>query len=153
MSINFIFSFRPRFVNPIRLGLGLQEFDEPRFPPAMGLPKLQTIRAERKDKKRPKPGDTALMFSGMRTKQCRLIVPRGAARIDAVSPIFLRFNGGKLRDVGLQEMTMFDERFTDFDDFARKDGFASSDEMAKFWWQEHPGVEEFHGFITFWKPS
>ena len=33
--------------------------------------KRQTIRAERKDGRDPKPGDTLYLFTGMRTKQCR----------------------------------------------------------------------------------
>ncbi len=46
--------------------------------------KTQTIRAERKDGRRPKVGDTLKLYTGMRTKACRLLA---VGRCTAVVPI------------------------------------------------------------------
>jgi hypothetical protein len=43
-----------------------------------------------------------------------------------------------------------------FDVFARMDGFANIEEMARFWWAEHPPEEgdtlTFEGVLIQWQP-
>lgn len=149
----FTFSFRPRFVNPIRAGIGLLDFDHPRFAPSLGKIKRQTIRAERKDEKRPNVGDELHLFTGMRTKQCQRVAPRQTAFATAVLSLGMYFSAsGLLRDVTIGDrLEEFSSRFADNDAFARADGFTSAVEMSAFWKIEHPDTTLFRGFITFWE--
>lgn len=147
-SPGFIFSFRPRFVNAVRAGLGLRELEPmDRFPPAAGLVKRQTIRADRKDGKRPEVGQEIHLFTGMRTKQCLRIAPRQTAFVTSVRDIeivlgdrpYIKLTPG-LKLVSPVQLYVF----------AKDDGFADWHDMYDFWCDAHPKVEHFHGFITFW---
>lgn len=155
--MGFIFSFRPRFVNPIRAGLGLPEMTATpdRFEPALGRIKRQTIRAERADGKRPAVGDELHLFTGMRTPQCERLAPRRWAFVTDV------------RDIAITLATAHDAsdhvgdtvKFTPgvkliapihLHAFSQDDGFRDWQDMRDFWHKEHRGVSEFAGFITFW---
>lgn len=106
------YSFKKRFVMPIRVGLGLIGLTDPEtgievpcelvlddgaktphaFDPMRDLdppirPKRQTIRAEGK-RRHARLGETLQLYTAMRTKQCKLI---GKARCTAVVPITINF--------------------------------------------------------------
>ncbi|MBR0693603.1 hypothetical protein [Bradyrhizobium lablabi] len=101
------YSFRRRFVDPIRSGA-----------------KRQTIRAVGK-RRHARPGETVQLYSGMRTKQCIKI---GDARCIYVQPMWIgvRNDSFSLRDIVI-----------DADAFARADGFTSISDMHAFWLREH----------------
>lgn len=152
--MGFSFSFKPRFVNPIRAGLGLYDADHERYPPSLGLVKRQTIRAERKDGKRPAIGDELHLFTAMRTRQCQRIVPRQIAFVHEVRDIEIAF--GELEGFSGDRVTLGQphKRILHHSAlylFAKDDGFADWRELRAFWAAEHPGVNEFKGFITFWE--
>jgi hypothetical protein len=148
----FTFSFKPRFVNSIRAGLGLEDYAAPRFAPSLGKKKRQTIRVERKDGKRPRAGDEIILYTGMRTKACQAVAPRNSAFCTDVFSIGLMFVNGALRDVAIGgSLAEFDTRFASLDAFAQADGFADAAEMSEFWRAEHGDLTLFRGFITFWE--
>ena len=129
------YSFKARFADPILAGT-----------------KAQTIRAPRK--RHAHPGDELQLYTGMRTKHCRLIARTAC---ESVKPVRLRFH----RDYGPMTFT-FDgvilgcdamERFAQADGFG-EDGYAVLD-MAAFWFATHGhGVDEidFSGFVIAWRP-
>jgi hypothetical protein len=130
------YSFKSRFVEPIRLGL------EP-GPWTPGM-KRQTIRADRK--RHARPGEELQHYCGMRTAKCFLI---GRAICEAVKRIWLAFdgaarvsieNGPIIRGVRL------------LDDFARHDGFGDWGELHVFWKAEHEALTGFEGVIVYWAP-
>lgn len=100
------YSFQPRFVAPILLGI-----------------KQQTIRGDRK--RHARPGDQLQLFTGMRTRQCRRI---GTATCSMVERVHL--------DLVNHLVTVGDfyrvER-TELDEWARKDGFRDWIAMRAFW--------------------
>lgn len=123
------YSFKERFVEPIRwgLGLGLDVPDNVRHP------KRQTIRAHRLGRGRhARPGEELQLYTAMRTKYCRL------------APNFrhdqLRDGGVTFRGIEL------------LNGYALLDGFASWSEMRAFWSTEHPGIERFSGVVIRWEP-
>lgn len=148
MSAGFIFSFKPRFVNPIRAGLGLRDLEPmDRFFPSAGLKKFQTIRAERADGKRPEVGQEIHLFTGMRTKQCLRIAPRQTAFVSSVRDIEIVINDRPYIKLtpGLKLLSP-----VQLYSFAKDDGFADWRDLVEFWAIEHKGVTKFNGFITFW---
>ncbi|ESY88359.1 hypothetical protein X739_00880 [Mesorhizobium sp. LNHC220B00] len=118
------YSFKSRFAAPIQAGT-----------------KRQTIRADRK--RHAKPGEQLQLYTGMRTKQCKLIGRSTCVSVDLVLLNFadygvVRINGIVLfSDAAMQE-------------FARRDGFASWADMRSFWHENHPGIEQFEGVIIRW---
>ena len=114
--------------------------------------KLQTIRAYRKDKRDPKPGDTLYLYTGMRTKQCRKL---GEVECKDVKHFALTVRGPS----GNVNMTLncgfafgslsgggqFRSRMTRL---ARADGFASAEEMVK-WFEKTHGLP-FEGLLIRW---
>lgn len=117
------YSFRPRFVAPVLAGT-----------------KRQTIRAERR--RHARPGEQMQLYTGMRTKHCRLI-----ARVTCkeVSTIRIRFVP---RAVVINEFV--DVR--DVDEFARRDGFRNWADMLAFWREENAAadVNEWTGVLLTW---
>ncbi len=119
------YSFKARFAEPILAGT-----------------KLQTIRADRK--RHARPGEELQLYTGMRTKQCKLI---RVARCVEVKPVMLAFvsaSGAAIR-VG-------DHFQADQEAFARADGFTDVADMRAFWAKEHPGVDTFEGVLIRWAP-
>jgi hypothetical protein len=66
---------------------------------------------------------------------------------------------------GIAELVQFGDRFIRperTDDFARQDGFADAEDMARFWWAHHPPTEgeefedpdtlTFEGVLIRWQP-
>jgi hypothetical protein len=131
------YSFKGRFVDPIRVGLSQVSlsFD--------CRPKRQTIRAIGK-RRHARPGETLQLYCGMRSPQCFKI---GDARCTEVLPIRIvvgkhtlptelagkHIGGGHLHD------------------FARADGFEHGEDMHAFWLDEH-GLGEFKGVLIRWEP-
>jgi hypothetical protein len=86
--------------------------------------KRQTIRAKRKN--RPRPGQTAYCFEGMRTKACRRLGKWKILRVDDVKilAVGVLLNGGAVYAHSLNE-------------FARRDGFENWPDMQRFFLREH----------------
>lgn len=109
--------------------------------------KCHTIRADRKDGRRPKPGETLYLFCGMRTKCCERIAEPVCSRVHDIEIRVNRpaSNSGVLVRVFIDgEMLSTDE----YESLAYRDGFDSFAEMMKFW----DGRLPFKGFITHWRP-
>ena len=133
------YSFKKRFADPIRSGLGNYEHINGMIP----RPKRQTIRAIGK-RRHARPGETLQLYTAMRTKQCAKI---GDARCVSVEPVEIdvrehqlpiRVWGGWLKDGRIH-------------DFARADGFTSGEDMLEFWKKEH-GIGNFRGLLIRWEP-
>ena len=121
------YSFKPWFAKPILLGT-----------------KRQTIRADRK--RHARPGEATQLYTGMRTKHCRLIGT--ATCVDAIRIAISFQREGKVCFGG----TVFRSR-ENLDEFARADGFDDWNAMRQFWIAEHPGVEisaAWHGVMISW---
>lgn len=166
------YSFKRRFVMPIRAGLGLigmtyagkeipcelvldDGAHAPRkFDPMVDLdppvrPKRQTIRALGK-RRHARPGETLQLYTAMRTRQCEKI---GLARCIAVLPI----------RIAVKEHSMPTEidgkhvcvGSTDYpgglSELAQLDGFGDAEEMLAFWRAEH-GLGPFEGVLIKWEP-
>lgn len=118
------YSFKQQFMAPILSGA-----------------KQQTIRADRK--RHARIGEQLQLYTGMRTKSCRLI---GRAACIDVEPVQLVLGaagtvtiGGRTRSGGF------------LDEFARLDGFAKWDDLLYFWELNHPDVHLFSGVIIRWR--
>lgn len=103
--------------------------------------KCQTIRAPRKDgRAHCKVGDTIKLYTGRRTKCCRLL---RTATVTAIDDIYINelhvILNGKMLDFG------------EDDDFAVKDGFFDFQVMAD-WFNKTHGLP-FHGFVIRWGPD
>jgi hypothetical protein len=120
------YSFKKQFVEPI-----------------LAKTKRQTVRAGRK--RHAHPGEPLQLYTGMRTKQCRLI---GRAVCEIVTPITI-----DQRDHWIY-FPMTGVRYTtarDLDFFARLDGFPDWHEMLAFWKKEHPTAIVFSGVLIRWR--
>lgn len=127
------YSFQKRFVGAIRSGA-----------------KRQTIRAPRAHHAR--PGKWLQLFTGMRTKHCVKIIPDPlCVRLSAVRLVIA---DGCLADLVAGGRCLRPE---EFDDFARRDGFADAADMAGFWVTQHcpPGQRGliFNGWLIEWVPQ
>lgn len=118
-------------------------------PPILAGTKAHTIRADRK--RHARPGEELQLYTGMRTKHCRLV-----ARVPciAVEPVRLRFSRrgpSELFEVGGVPLSP-----REMVRFAYADGFDGLDAMARFWWAEHPPEEgdtlNFTGVVIRWTP-
>lgn len=134
------YSFKKRFVEPIRWGLGLG-LDLSDGCVRIGEPKRQTIRAVGK-RRHARPGETLQLYTAMRTKQCEKI---GLARCTSCDPIFINVFDTHL------EFLRFAPEPVGLDAFARADGFENAAEMHAFWAKEH-GLGWFKGVLIKWVP-
>lgn len=139
------YSYKRRFVVPIRLGLGLPYdlIDIEGDIAVASRPKRQTIRADRK--RHARPGEELQHYCGMRTRGCFLI---GRARCTRVRSIEIRIlrKGFAIDVEGVPYINAAAE------EFARMDGFADSADMLSFWNAEHPGIDHFTGVVIEWEP-
>jgi hypothetical protein len=104
------YSFKARFAEPILAGT-----------------KGGTIRAARR--RHARPGEELQLYTGMRTKQCRLITRKTCVEVE---PIELDFYLRKiLLGDGIERMETIAGRLVN--SFAWFDGFADFDEMAEWW--------------------
>ena len=133
------YSFKKRFIEPIRVGLSTisLSFDCP--------PKRQTIRALGK-RRHARRGETLQLYTAMRTRQCRKI---GDARCVKTDNITLRIcsDGDLLVTIGGKLMLP-----ADVDGFAQDDGFEGHEDMWLFWRENHPDTEYFNGVLILWEP-
>jgi len=144
------YSFKKRFIVPIRLGLGLPySIDDIDGDLAVSsLPKRQTIRAIGR-RRHARPGEAVQLYYGMRTKQCEKI---GEGRCTAVLPIRIVVKehsmptevDGKHVGVGSAEYP------GGMRELAQLDGFEHAEDMHEFWKQEH-GLGEFNGLLIKWE--
>lgn len=151
------YSFKRRFVEPIRwgLGLGLDLSDDC---VRIGSSKQQTIRAERFGRGRhARPGEDLQLYCRQRSPDGFLI---GRARCIESLAIVLTLKpagaGGHVAMGGL-ETAIGRERALHYsgsalDEFAARDGFENWEEMLGFWREEHGPLESFVGRIIFWRP-
>lgn len=122
------YSFKSRFAGPILAGT-----------------KCQTIRKPRTGRSRHvRPGEEIQLYSGMRTKHCKLI-----ARVTckAVREVQIGLgNPGVLIIDGAHFNTD-----ADLERFAKRDGFESWSDLNAFWAKEHRGVSWFTGVMIQWE--
>ena len=88
-------------------------------------------------------GETMQLYTGQRTRQCRLI---GRAECVSVMPITLRFEAGAI-DMPCGFQTGIEE----IEAFARADGFAGWAEMKRFWREQHEVTERWSGMLIHWR--
>lgn len=121
------YSFKRQFTGPILAGT-----------------KRQTIRAERK--RHALPGEELQLYTGMRTRSCKLI---GRAPCLSVSSIRLDFLARRVEslDTGTAWTTA-----EETDAFAASDGFADWRAMEAFWAAEHQAIDVFSGVLIRWAP-
>ena len=74
-----------------------------------------------------RPGEELQLYTGMRTKHCRLIARKTCV---AVEPIRLNLRAGRCWLGDMRHMQVIGR---DAETFARFDGFESLEEMAEFW--------------------
>lgn len=143
------YSFNLRFVNPIRLGLGLDPLPEIRSKPLAiaTRPKRQTIRAIGK-RRHARPGENVTLYTAQRTKWCTML---GMVRCTEVQKIILWVCSYEPRMSVLFEDAAIHEP-VDLEQFAQADGFGSAEEMWLFWRENHPDVAKFEGLLIRWEP-
>jgi len=123
------YSFNPRFVAPILSGS-----------------KRQTIRAPRK--RHALAGEALQLYTGMGTKQCRLIARATCLHIESIRITVAETIG--LGGVGYPDRgiaVLPDE----LDAFAVADGFADWRDMVVFWRTTHPETRNFNGVHITWR--
>ena len=121
----FIFNFKQGFV-----------------PSVVSGEKRQTIRATRKDRRRPVVGDTLKLYSGLRTRLAKLLRTEVATEVMAVrihsDDQLIVVDGSCLTPEEASQ-------------FARADGFADRFEMLT--WFEDTHGKDFEGFCVRWDPT
>jgi hypothetical protein len=137
------YSYKRRFINHIRVGLGLPILPQYEDEQREIRPKRQTIRATGK-RRHARPSETVQHYHGMRTRQCFKI---GDGRCTKVTPIRIvvrekfmtaYLDGKHINAVALNR-------------FAKSDGFENAQDMFEFWKAEH-GVGVFTGQLIEWEP-
>jgi hypothetical protein len=135
------YSFKARFAEPILAGT-----------------KLHTVRAPRK--RHARPGEGLQLYTGMRTRQCKLIARKTCAAVLAVI-ICPQDDWVAVQDLypwpGIAPEWALPTRrkltYVDVQDFARRDGFKDWEEMRAFWREEHPETRDqstFEGVLIGW---
>lgn len=131
-------SFKGQFAGPIVAGT-----------------KRQTVRMQRK--RPPRVGEMLQLYTAMRTKHCRKIVPDVPCTevclimivVDAQHPELIAaitFDGrDMLRDREI-------ERFAVADGFVASEGVTARRAMGNFWMRHH-GAGEFIGHVIRWEPK
>jgi len=126
------YSFRKRFVEPIRTGS-----------------KRQTIRADRK--RHARPGELMQLYCGMRTRGCFLI---DETICDRVQSVRLSFDGNVVAISSLRFGSPMQEitGAKALDLFATQDGFGDWNDMRAFWREEHGDISEWRAVLLTWNP-
>jgi len=99
--------------------------------------KRQTIRADRKDGRNPKPGDKLYLYTGMRTKGCRKLKEAECKSVERI--VIEEFN----IIVGVNVLDI-DEKYA----LAKADGFHYIDDFRNFFLKTHD--LPFYGFLIKW---
>lgn len=129
------YSFKRRFVTPIRVGLGILIDKDVH-------PKRQTIRAIGK-RRHARPGETVQLYCGMRTRECFKI---GEAICTSLHEIVVSDTMSVLLDGKVLTARQIQR-------LARDDGFRDADEMGEFWRAEHGDFGKFNGVLIRWEPA
>jgi hypothetical protein len=129
------YSFQKQFVKPILAGI-----------------KTQTIRSDRA--RHARPGEDLQLYTGMRTKHCKLITRARCIQVDMIRmhltawSSLIEINGQLLSKRELVEA------------LAIKDGFKSWQEMRRFWFNWHGQKDsddnkqvDFKGVVICWDPA
>ena len=119
------FDFDPRFETAIREGW-----------------KTQTIRKARE--RNAQPGDLLQLYVGQRTPDCRRICPD--VRCTDVLSIEITFGD----DFGIDRIVTDGIPVKSLDDFALRDGFTDSDDMAAFFKEKYGPLQVFRGVVIEW---
>lgn len=118
------YSFKTQFIEPIRAGR-----------------KCQTVRGERP--RHARQGEALQLYTGMRTKHCRLI---GTAICSSIQPIRI--------DLVRQEVVIGADAPLDtlsaLDAFAAADGFEDFRGLMEFWRVNHATVNQWQGLLIRW---
>lgn len=135
------YSFQARFVEPILAGTKGGTIRATRnvprtFAVAFNRPRLGGHAV---------PGEDLQLYTGMRTKQCRLIARKMCCQVERIRinfslPCILLGEGHRERLVA------------DLDIFAAFDGFASWSEMATFWRGREGRIVHYSGWHIRWWP-
>ena len=133
------YSFKQRFVQPIRVGLSRVQlsFDCP--------PKRQTIRAIGK-RRHARPQEVVQLYHAQRTQHCFKIGDGRCASARLIQ-IDLRPN-----DFGVRIDDGNWLRSRQLDEFAVADGFDDPADMLAFWQANHPDIALFDGALIEWVP-
>lgn len=127
------YSFQPRFVAPILAGT-----------------KAQTIRGPRR--RHARSGEQLQLYTGMRTKACKLIGRPTCLGIDEIRmEVFER--SPLVRTRRRYETPVDIVGATELDAFARRDGFEDWLDMVAFWEEQHPEAQTFVGVLIRWDPA
>ena len=105
--------------------------------------KRQTVRQERKDRKRPDKGDRVTLWSGLRTAYCERL---GEGAVTGCFRVTIRFEDGALLFDGEEVSGARAETF------AQQDGFESFKAMED-WFHETHGPRDFHGCCVQWQAA
>ena len=124
------YSFNPRFIEPIRQGI-----------------KTQTIRSY-SEARQPRPGQLLQLYTGLRTKNCRRILPDVPCL--AVMKVRIIFDVGQ--PPVIRRITTDGLPVRDLDAFAIRDGFTDRHDMSAFWRDMHPQATAagFDGLLIEW---
>lgn len=112
--------------------------------------KAQTIRQAGK-RKPPNPGNKLQLFTGMRSKTCRLLCTPICTSVREIK-ITPKFGEVLVREVGSDYWMIFDSQVS-LCKFAANDGFKS---MSSFWEYFENAADEngvFEGFLIEWEPN
>jgi len=106
-----------------------------------------TIRADRK--RHARPGEELQLYTGMRTKHCRLISRETCA---GVTPIRLYLKGDRviIGEAGARTPRVDIRSARALDIFARFDGFVEWDALCSFWRETHEALQDFSGQHIRW---
>ncbi len=132
-----VLSFKGQFAEPIIAGI-----------------KRQAVRAGRK--RPPRAGERLQLYTGMRTKQCRKIIPD--PRCTEVSLILIVIDAAHPELIASIEIGAVPLNDRAIERFAGADGFTGHGEvsarraMGNFWMRHH-GPGEFLGHVIRWEPN
>ena len=105
--------------------------------------KTQTIRVF--PKRVPKIGETAYLYTGLRTKQCRCL---GEGKIESLKIIYFDRREGRLVSIEDDSPGLKNGQTFDLTDMARADGFSCWEEMRD-WFEQTHGLP-FEGLLIKW---
>lgn len=128
------YSFQQCFIDPIERGT-----------------KQQTIRPARR-RRHARPGDALQLYTGMRTRACRLI---GTATCINREPIAIDFRRREI-EIGEPGLELRVHDIDTLNAFAVRDGFPGWLELVTFWRERHPLVfadprQRFEGVRIMWR--
>lgn len=124
----FPFNFQRQFADDVRHGR-----------------KRQTVRRNRADGRRPVPGDTLKLYTGLRTSATTLLLAATCTECQAIR-------------IDLSDRTVIVDgeklAWPDLIDFAKADGFENVDAFFGFFIEQYGGESVlFEGFLTKWSPE